>query len=352
MEADDSTTPTTPTFPPSMPPAAQMQMMMTGYWTTRAISAITELGVPDALGDRVRPVPEIAAEVGADAPTLGRVLRSLAEVGVFARQPDGYALTPLGQILRTDVPGSVAALPIFLGSQWQSTVRGGLTESLRTGLPATRTRLGDGLFGYLKRNPEDAAVFNRAMVQASASAVAAAAVGYDFGRFQTLVDVGGGHGYLLAAVLAAHPDLKGVLFDQAEVIAGAPPQLEQHGVAERCDLVSGSFFDKVPAGADGYLLSSVLHDWDDEAALLILRNVAAAMGSQSTLLVAEWMLTEGGEPDPVGKMLDLQMLISTDGGQERTRSEFEDLLGQAGLRLVRVLRQAPVLPALLEIVPG
>jgi hypothetical protein len=332
-----------------MPPNAQMQQIMTGYWTTRAISAVTLLGVPDALGDRARPVTEIAAEVGAHAPTLARVLRSLTEIGVFERQEGGYALTPLGQTLRTGTPGSMASLAVFLGSEWQARVRGGLYDSLRTGRPSTLALLDGGLFGHLDRNPDDAAVFNEAMVEASASSAAAAVAGYDFGRFTTLVDVGGGHGYLLGTVLAAHPELNGVLFDQADVIAGAHVELERLAVVDRCDLVAGSFFDAVPAGADGYLISSVLHDWDDEAALIILRNIAAAMATDALLLIVEWMLTDDTEPDPVGKTLDLQMLISTDGGRERTRDEFERLLGRAGLRLVRVLRHGPVLPALLEV---
>jgi len=350
MDDENPATPPASSPAPPIPPNAQMNQLLTSFWMTQAISVVTRLGVPEVLADGARPVTEIAEEVGAHAPTLDRVLRGLTERGILTFHDDRYALTPLGATLRRGTPGSLASLAIMLGSDWMVALRGGLYESVRTGRMATVDVLGTGLFSYLEQHPEDAGIFDAAMVESSASAAAAMATAYDFSRFTTLVDVGGGRGYLLGSILAAHPGLHGVLFDEAHVIAGAGPQLERHGVADRCELTAGSFFETVPPGADGYILSSVLHDWDDETALAILRNVATAMTPEATLLIAGWVLPDGPEPYPVGRVLDVQMLLVTDGGRERTQSEFDDLLNRAGLRLVKVLQGRPTLPTLLEVV--
>jgi hypothetical protein len=327
-----------------------MNQMLTGFWMMQAVSVITRLGVPEALAEGPRSVTEIATEVGAHAPTLDRVLRALTERGVVTWQNNEYALTPLGETLRRGTPGSLASLAVMLGSDWMVALRGGLYETVRTGRMTTVEVLGAGLFDYLHEHPRDAEIFNAAMVEVPGAASAAVAATYDFGRFATVVDVGGGRGYLLASILAAHPHLRGVVFDAAEVVAEAGPELERHGVTDRCEVAAGSFFEAVPAGADGYVLSNVLHDWDDEAALVILRAVAAAMTPDSTLLIIGWVLPDGPEPYPVGRVLDVQMLLVTDGGRERTEDEFHGLLEQAGLRLVTVLRDRPVLPTLLEVV--
>jgi hypothetical protein len=330
-----------------------MMMFLFQPWLVQAVSVVTELGVPAALAAGPRPVADVADEVGAVPSALKRVLRALAEIGVVAEQPgDVYALTPLGRTLVPGEPGSLANLAVMTGSRWQRDVWSGMADVVRTGRPATYTVLGSGLFGHLAENPGDAAVFNAAMVEAAAGSTAAVAAGYDFGRFGTLVDVGGGHGYLLGAVLAAHPGVRGVLFDLPDVADGAGPNLERLGVAGRVERVGGSFFDGVPAGGDGYLLSNVLHDWDDEHALHILRNVRVAMGERdATLLLSEWVLPDGPEPYPAGKILDLQMLVSTDDGRERTRTEFTGLLAAAGLRLTGEVPGGPGLPTLLEARP-
>jgi hypothetical protein len=335
---------------PPVPPSAQMNRLLMGAWITQAISVVTSLGVPEALGDQARPVTELAAQVGADARTLNRVLRALTEVDVFTVRDGGYALTELGATLRPGVPGSQAYGAMMLGSSWQRSVVGGLLDSVRTGRPAPQTVWNGGLFDYLERHPDDADVFNAAMVELSAASTATVAVGYDFGRFSTVVDVGGGHGYLLGALLAGHPQLRGVLFDQPSVLAGATAVLDRLGVAGRCELAGGDFFSAVPAKGDGYLLSNILHDWDDERAGLILANCAAAMPSGATLLISEWMLPDGGGPGPVSSMMDLAMLILTDGGRERTPAELETLLARAGFRVTGRYQPDPVLPTLLEAV--
>ena len=333
----------------SVPPSAQMHRLLLNGWMTQALSAVARLGVPAALGDKVRPVDEVAADVGADADALNRVMRALTEIGIFTWQDEGYGLTELGATLRSDLPGSLATLATMVGSDWQLAATGGLYQSLRTGFPPGPTLWEGGLFGYLGTHPDDAAIFNGAMVEIAASTTAAVANGYDFGRFGTLVDVGGGQGYLLGAVLAAHPALRGVLLDQPSVIAGASRNLERLGVVDRCEVLGGDFFTAVPAGQDGYLLSNVLHDWDDERALRILRSCAAAMRPDSTLLISEWVLPERPGPAPVAHVLDLGMFILTDGGRERTPDEFRALLAAAGLRLDQVTRFPFVRPSLLTV---
>jgi hypothetical protein len=339
-----------------VPPDAQMMSLLMQAWVVQAISVVTRLGVPAALAGGPRPVADVAVEVGAVAPALKRVLRALAEIGIVAElpgpAPDTYALTPLGRTLVPGEPGSVANLAVMTGSEWQRDVWTGMYDVVRTGRPATYTVWGSGLFSFLAEHPQDAAVFNAAMVEAAAGSTAAVAASYDFGRFGTIVDVGGGHGYLLGAVLAAHPGVSGVLFDRPEVVDGAEANLKRLGVADRVELVGGSFFDAVPAGGDGYLLSNVIHDWDDEHVLVILRNVRAAAGEDATLLLSEWVLPDGPEPYPAGKIMDLQMLVSTDDGRERTRGEFAALLGAAGFRLTGEVVGGPGLPTILEARPA
>jgi SAM-dependent methyltransferase len=350
MDNVDSAAPSAPaSIPPSIPPSAQMHRLLLNGWMTQALSAVARLGVPTALGEKIRPAADLAAEVGADPDTLHRVMRALTEIGIFTHQDEGFGLTELGATLRRDVPGSLATLATMVGSDWQLAATGGLYESIRTGFPPGPTLWEGGMFGYLDAHPDDAAIFNGAMVEIAASTTAAVATGYDFGRFGTLVDVGGGQGYLIGAILAAHPQLRGVLLDQPSVIGGASRNLERLGVLDRCATTGGDFFDAVPAGQDGYLLSNVLHDWDDERALRILRSCAAAMRPDSTLLISEWVLPERPGPAPVAHVLDLGMLILTDGGRERTPDEFRGLLGAAGLQLDQVTRFPFVRPSLLTV---
>jgi hypothetical protein len=334
---------------PVVPPNAQMYQLLSHFALLQAMSVVTRLGVPETMAGGPRPVAEIADEVGAHAPTLHRVLRVLAEIGIFTVQDAGYGLTPLGDTLRRGAPGSLASLAVMAGSDWMLDLRGGLYDTVRTGRVNTVGVLGTGLFEYLQARPEAAEVFDSAMTNVSAGA-AALATRYDFGRFKTLVDIGGGRGYLLASILAAYPGLSGVLFDQAHVLAGAGPQLERVGVADRCELVAGDFFESVPAGADGYLINNVLHDWPDETVVGILRVIAAAMTPDATLLISGWLLPDDATPYPVGRALDLQMLLVTDGGRERNERDYRELLGQAGLELQRVVQGEPVLPAFLEVV--
>jgi hypothetical protein len=194
---------------------------------------------------------------------------------------------------------------------------------------------GAEVFDYFAKNPEQAAVFNRAMTDMSMATAPAVVEGYDFSGTGTLADIAGGHGYLLAQILKANPKMKGVLFDMPQVIAGAGELLEREGVAERVEKVAGDFFTSVPAGADAYIMKHIIHDWDDARARKILRNIRSVMPASGKVLIVETVVPEGNEPH-YSKLLDLEMLASP-GGIERTPAEYSELLAAAGLRLSRIV---------------
>lgn len=219
-----------------------------------------------------------------------------------------------------------------------------LYTTVKTGEPAFDRVHGAALFDYLAEHPEDAAVFDAAMTSTSKSNTVSIVAAYDFTRFGTIVDVGGGQGGLLAAILAANPHLHGVLFDAPTVVAGAAEELSRAGVGDRCTVVGGDFFDSVPAGGDAYLLSGVIHDWDDDHAVKILSACRAAMADTGCVLIAEMVLPQGPEKGTekdtaplTGKLLDVEMLVMTSGGRQRTEAQFRTVLHQAGLRLTRIL---------------
>jgi hypothetical protein len=318
------------------PPPARMYELTTGAWVAQAISVAASLGVADELVAGPRPVDEIAKAVDADPPTLYRLLRALADAQVL-RQLDGrrFGLTPLGELLRADAPGSMRDWALFVGRPFHVQVWADLLESVRTGTPAFDRVHGREAFDYFAANPDDGATLNNAMTAASAQFIAPAVGAYDFGSFGTVVDVGGGHGALLAAVLAAGPRVHGVLYDQPHVIAGAGRPLEEAGVADRCELIGGDFFQSVPPGGDAYLLSNVIHDWDDDRSVQILANCRAAMNADGRVLLGEAVLPDGPEPHPA-TWIDLEMLVMG-AGRQRTEEEYRALFRRAGLRLTRVV---------------
>jgi hypothetical protein len=279
-----------------------------GSWTTQALYVAAKLGIPDELA------------------------------GGPLNAADTFALTPIGDALRADAPGSMRALVLLIGDPAQWEHWGSLLHSVKTGEPAPIRLRGTTFFEYLDTNPELAAVFNDAMTSMSAMATDPVLAVFDFSGFRRIVDVGGGHGSLLAAVLQSAPDAHGVLFDLPSVVEGAPPVLDAAGVGDRCTVSAGSFMDAVPEGGDTYLLKTSIHDWDEETALLILRNVRAAMGPQAKLLLMEMVLPQHTS-SYFGTMLDLEMLAIA-GGKERTSSEYSNLLAHAGFRLERVVETA------------
>ena len=318
-------------------PRDTLLRMTNAFQVSQAIHVAAALGIADLLGDGPSSADELAEATGAHAPTLYRLLRALASVGVFAEKTDGrFGLTPLAERLRTDAPRSLRAWARLIGEPYGWRSWGHLLHSVRTGKPAFPELYGTSAWEYRAEHPEEDAVFNAAMTALSSGVVDAVVRSYDFSGIGVLVDVGGGEGELLAAILAANPSLRGILFDQPHVVGTVGALLERAGVADRCQVVGGSFFEAVPTGADAYLLKSVIHDWDDAAAIEILHVCRAAMDNRGKLLVVEPIIRPGNDPDPA-KFTDLNMLVML-GAQERTADDFEMLYGEAGFKLSNIIR--------------
>ncbi len=323
----------------TVPAPVAMSEMILAAWTAQAITAAADLGVADALSDGPLPVDELARRVGADRDALSRLLRALIGRGVFRQHRDGrYGLTALGDTLRSAAPISLAGAARFYGSRQHREHWSALTDSVRTGEAAVPALRGMDFFAYAAADPEFGEKFNQAMTSASELALASVVAAYSFGSYPTIIDVGGGHGRLLAAILAATPRARGVLFDTPEVVAEAPALLAERHIADRVEIVAGSFFDHIPAGGDAYLLKHVIHDWRDDEAVQILRNIRAATGTAATLLLVEFLIP-AHHRESLGKWTDLEMLLCA-GARERTEPEFRRLLGQAGFALTRVVQTA------------
>ncbi len=336
--------------PTQQPPAVTMLQLTMGALVSQAVSVIARLGVADVLAAGPQPVEQIAQRVGAHRSALYRVLRALGDVGVVAELENRqFALTPLSELLRSDVPGSLRGWATMVGMPFHRYPWTDLYETVLTGESAFDRVHGTKVFDYLAEHPEDAAIFDAAMTSISTNESVSIAKAYDFSRFNTIVDVGGGRGGLLAAILSANPHLQGVLFDVPTVVAGIDDELAAAEVVGRCQVVSGDFFDSVPDGADAYLLSAIIHDWDDDQAVRILRTCRAAMTDRACVLLAEIVLPDGPAPS-LGKLADLEMLVMTAGGRQRTEAELRALLGQAGLRLTRTIPSASMV-SLVEAVP-
>ncbi|MER0443361.1 methyltransferase [Streptomyces sp. Edi4] len=321
----------------AVPETALMPLLMGGF-VTQSIGVVARLGVADVLAAGPRHVDEIAAEVGAHAPSLYRVLRVVGDFGVLTELPGRrFALTPQGELLRSDRSPSLRGLATHFASHFHRAAWSHLYESVCSGKPAFDLAHGEPQFDYYRTHPEEAAVFDGAMTSV-ASAIYATLEAYDFGRFGTVADIGGGNGAYLAAILSSYPNLRGILLDLPDVVERSASVLTDAGVADRCEVVGGSFFEKVPAGADAYVLTAVVHDWDDDRSVELLRNVRAAMPDHATVLLGEPVVPDGPEPS-AAKLLDLETLVGTTGRQ-RTAAEFRDLLDRSGLRLTRVIHSS------------
>jgi hypothetical protein len=317
---------------------AMMEMIVAG-WPAQAITAAAQLGIADALADGPLPLDELASRVGADSDALRRLLRALIGRGIFCRRRDGrYALNSLADTLRSDAPISLKGAALFEGSHELRERWTLLADSVRSGQSIVPALRGKESWEYIAEKPELAALFNQTMTSIAQMTVATVVAGYDFGAYRTIVDVGGGQGMMLAAILAATPGSKGILYDLPRVVATAPSVLRENNVAGRVQIAEGSFFDSVPTGGDAYLLKNVVHDWADEKALQILRNVRAAAGPRTTVLLVEMVVRESGRDCPEN-WVDLEMLLNL-GSRERTAEEYRKLLGQAGFRMTRVVPTA------------
>lgn len=298
-----------------------------------------QLGIAEELDGGPLTADEVARRVGANPRATYRLMRLLASYSLLKLRRDGrFALTRLGRTLRRDDPASVAPMITFVGSarHWEHWSHA--LDAVKTGKSSAAAIRGMPVFEYLQTDPEFAEIFNNAMTGASSLAIETAVPAYDFTDRKLIVDVGGGHGALLAAVLEQTPNARGVLFDLPSVIAGAGAPLEVAGVSARCERQGGSFFESVPAGGDAYLLKSIIHDWDDEQSVQILRTVRAAIAPGGKLLLFELVLPEGA-PAHLGMLVDLEMLV-TAGGMERTASEYAALLSKANFGLTRVIPTA------------
>jgi len=320
----------------SLPPHAQLIGMGTAFFASGVLHAAAKLSLADHLAEGPKSADELAGPVGAHGPTLHRLMRALAHLGLLAeRDGQRFALTPLGEALKTGAPGSARATLLSFCGDWFWRGWHELVYSVQTGKTGFDNAFGMPVFEYLSRHPEEASLFSEAMVGIHGAEPAAVAAAYDFSGFKTVVDVGGATGNLLAAVLSSHPGLRGMLFDLPHVVADAPVLLNARGVAERVTIKSGSFFETVPAGGDAYLLSHIIHDWDEEKCLAILGHCRKVIKPDGRLLLIELVLPAGDTPHP-GKILDMVMLVFP-GGMERTEAEYAALLRKAGFRMKRVV---------------
>ena len=311
--------------------------MVIGKWISQALGTVVEIGVPDQLAQGARRCSDLAREAGVSEDCLYRLLRALASVGLFTEGADRrFKLTAMGQLLRSDHPESLAGYAHFTAhdSTWRPW--GQLGYSVKTGMPAFDHIFGTPLFEYLSKNPEVAAVFDAAMTSISATEARATSDAYDFKGIDTLMDVAGGHGLLLATVLRRHKTMRGVLFDLPHVAAGAAATFTRAGITGRVRIESGDFFQELPSGADAVIMKHILHDWDDESATRILQTCHRALGPGGKVLIVDPVVPPGNVPH-YGKLLDLEMLVLTPRGRERTKPQFARLLRGAGFRLSRVI---------------
>ena len=326
--------PSPPTEP--LPPNMALMQMVFGKAITQAISVVARFKLADLMATGPKTADELAAAAGLHAGHLYRVLRALTSVGVLAGDEKGrFAPTPMGEFLRSDVPGSMRAIATYVCDPWSWKPWGDLAGCARTGEPAFERVFGEGAFDYLGKHPDEAATFNEGMTGFSQQASAAVLKAYDFAPFNTIVDVGGGHGALLCAILRANVKARGVVFDAPQVVAGATEPIKAAGLADRCRAEGGDFFKSVPAGGDLYVLKHIVHDWNDAKATQILRCVRAAIPSTGRLLLVELVVPPGFAPG-FAPILDLEMMVLCDG-KERTEEEYRALLAGAGFRLTRVV---------------
>jgi O-methyltransferase domain/Dimerisation domain len=321
------------------PPQFAMLQMITGFWVSRAIYVAAKLGLADMVKDRPKTADELARLTGTHAPSLYRVLRALASVGVFADDGQGrFAQTPLSETLRGDTPGSLRAMAMVELGQEHFPAWGNLMHSVKTGEIAFDKLFKQNAWEYYAQNPEAASNFNKEMKGLTEMINLAVLSACDFSGVNKVVDVAGGTGGLISAILNTNPQMRGVLFDLPHVIAEAGPLLNAAGVRDRCETASGDFFESVPAGGDAYVMKWIIHDWDDAKSTAILENVSEAMNENGKLLLIETVVPEGNHPD-LSKFLDLNMMVMT-GGRERTEVEFNSLLAASGFELRRVIHTA------------
>jgi len=335
-----------------LPPPIALFRMITGYYVSRAIHVVAKLGIADLLSQGPRGCEGLSAATETHAPSLRRVMRLLVSVGVFSEdEKERFGLTPLGECLRSEGPGSMHATALLFGGMAQEAWRD-LLHSVRTGEPAFERVFGTDTFAYMAQRPDEAANFDKAMASFTGQIAGVVAAVYPFSQLHTVVDLGGGNGVLLFGILRAHPGLRGILFEQPKVAERAKTEVARIGLGNRCDVVGGDFFQEVPTGADVYILKHVIHDWSDERAVTILGNCRRAMGSEGRLLILEGIYPtriDTSDASVGATCNDVNMLICT-GGRQRSELEFRFLLGIAGFKLNRII-PTPARISVIEAVP-
>jgi trans-aconitate methyltransferase len=317
--------------------STRLRAMISGYMISQIISATAALGLADLLAEEPKSVEALAKMTKTYHEPLARLLRALSALGLTEQSEKGiFELTSLGALLRSDVLGSLRPLALMQGGEGIWRAWGNLLHTLRTGETAFNHVFGMGSFKHGALNPERAAMFDTYMAELTRRWVGAILTTHDFSQTRRIVDIGGGNGVLLSAILAAFPQAEGIVFDTAAGITGAAQRLEKAGVLQRCRIVAGDFFDAVPQDADTYILKSVLHDWSNDESIAIVKNCHRAMGPDSTLAVIERALPEWILPDDAHReivMMDIHMMVAT-GGRERTVSQYNELLAAAGLTVI------------------
>ncbi len=310
-------------------PRSKLFGLVAGHIITQAIGAVVRLGVPELVSERPRSSADLASALGTDPDALRRLLRTLCSLGIFVEDEGIIAHTEMSELLRRDAPGSIAGQSLlFSGLQYKTW--GDSFETFKTGEPAFPRVYGRPLFDWLGDHPAEAAIFNAAMT-GRAVAERQRLLERDWSDVSTVVDVGGGSGAMLAPILKGNPNLTGIVYDLPHVREDAVRTIDAEGLADRCSFVAGSFFERVPAGGDVYLLSRILHDWDDQSAASILQVVRAAIEPAGRLLLLESVMEAGNQAD-AAKLLDLHMMVAL-GGRERTEDEWRNLLADNGFTL-------------------
>ncbi|MEO5946596.1 MAG: methyltransferase [Chitinophagaceae bacterium] len=328
-------------------PSSQMMQLITGFWTSCCIYNAAKLNVADLLANKPQTTEQLAEATHTDAPSLYRVMRALASVGIFSENEKGeYSNTLLSETLKSDVLGSMKAIAIAqLGDHYAAW--GNLLYSIKTGKIAFDKVEGMDIWKYYEMHPEEGSNFMKAMTDSTLTAIKNVIPAYDFSSISTLVDVGGGNGALLMAILEVAPTMLGIVFDQDYVLDQTQKAIDSKDLSGRCRTEIGSFFDFIPAGADAYIMKHILHDWDDNKAIQILHNCNKALKPGSKLLVIEALIPTGNTPHP-GKLMDINMMAMT-GGKERTENEFTSMFTAAGLKLIKVIHTNSPTLCILEV---
>jgi hypothetical protein len=321
-----------------LPPNMELLQLVVGKWVNQALYAAAELCIADRLKDGPRPSAEVARECGANELATYRLMRALGNVGVL-KESEGrvFSLTPVGELLRSDVSGSLRNFVRFTGYTPTWRAWGETVYSVRTGEPGFARVFGEDIFEWYAKHPDESTICDEAMTEFSTAESSVVADAFDFSRIRMLADVGGGRGYLLATILQRNREMKGILFDLPHVVAGAPPLLNKEGVAHRVRVESGSFFEAVPQGADAIIMKHVLHAFDDQDSSRILCKCHGGLPSGGRILIVETVVPPTGQPG-WAKLFDLEQLLLSPCGRERTEEEFARLLMVSGFRLTRVVQ--------------